>query len=919
MSADRFATVYPVECEDVKKQTYVDDALVADTDEKQIKQKTDRIDEICADAGMANKGWIYSGDMKSDLTIGDAGDVEKVLGLGWSPSTDDFTFNVVLHLKIDNEDVEVTSLTEFEKIRGKLVLTRRILSSNVARVFDPVGFLCTVLLQAKLLMRELWSFKELGWDDPIPTAIAEKWIHFLASLLKLAEVKFPRSLWPVAEVDGLPTLVIFSDGAALAFGASAYIRWRLKDGSYWTRLVMAKCKIAPKNIVSIPRMELNGAVVGNRVKNFILKETNMKFEKTYQFVDSSTVLGYAQKEYGVFHPYEGIRIAEIQSSNTFVGDRLEGWAWVAGEENPADWCTKPRQVEDLYEGGLWESGPEFLRQDESSWPIKYTYKKEGLENMQEDAPVVQCHFIQIHLMEGYMRRIVIRCSSWMKMVRVLSWWSRVLVKEVPAEVLVASELAHSKMKYAQKDIADQLSDASTNGKGPYRKLAPSIDEQGVWRVGSRMKNFVPFTVDSKMPVIIPYDHRITKLIMREAHQFAHPGQDGTLSRFRANGYWTTRGGQLAKKVKFECVPCRKEDHVKLQQPMGDLPEARLKQHVAWGCCQLDLFGPFTSRSDVNARSRKKTWGLVIEDSNSGAVYIDIVQDYSASAVLMTMKRFGSLRGWPGVISTDPGSQLESASGILERWWKNMERALREFGSTKNFEWKISPPDSPWRQGKAERRIGIVKKLLRLSIGDSILTPLELQTAFFEIANVCNERPLGLSKPREDGSYVLITPNQLLLGRSSNIVPDDTGIAESLPVAARYRLVKHVSDSFWHRWCTYVSPSLVVRQKWHVKSRNLKEGDLVMICETSPVKMRYKLAVVENATESADGVVRSALIRYCNIVENPKDEDKVTIVRVTRSVQRLVLIMPVEEMEDSVNVEEHEHFVKCVVGVKAGVL
>ena len=93
----------------------------------------------------------------------------------------------------------------------------------------------------------------------------------------------------------------------------------------------------------------------------------------------------------------------------------------------------------------------------------------------------------------------------------------------------------------------------------------------------------------------------------------------------------------------------------------------------------------------------------------------------------------------------------------------------------------------------------------------------------------------------------------------------------------------------------------------------------MICETSPVKMRYKLAVVENATESADGVVRSALIRYCNIVENPKGEDKVTIVRVTRSVQRLVLIMPVEEMEDSVNVEEHEHFVKCVVGVKAGVL
>ena len=63
---------------------------------------------------------------------------------------------------------------------------------------------------------------------------------------------------------------------------------------------MAKSKIGPKNIVSIPRMELNGAVLGNRIKNFIMKETNLKFEKVHQFVDSSTVLGYAQKEYGVF-------------------------------------------------------------------------------------------------------------------------------------------------------------------------------------------------------------------------------------------------------------------------------------------------------------------------------------------------------------------------------------------------------------------------------------------------------------------------------------------------------------------------------------------------------------------------------------------------------------------------------------------
>ena len=46
----------------------------------------------------------------------------------------------------------------------------------------------------------------------------------------------------------------------------------------------------------------------------------------------------------------------------------------------------------------------------------------------------------------------------------------------------------------------------------------------------------------------------------------------------------------------------------------------------------------------------------------------------------------------------------------------------------------------------------MKKLLTLSLGDTRVTPVELQTILFECANICNERPIGMSKPREDGSY-----------------------------------------------------------------------------------------------------------------------------------------------------------------------
>ena len=65
------------------------------------------------------------------------------------------------------------------------------------------------------------------------------------------------------------------------------------------------------------------------------------------------------------------------------------------------------------------------------------------------------------------------------------------------------------------------------------------------------------------------------------------------------------------------------------------------------------------------------------------------------------------------------------------------------------------------------------------MGDSRVTPLELQKIFMEAANICNERPIGLSQPRADESYEIITPNQLLLGRSLNVLPDDTHIAENM--------------------------------------------------------------------------------------------------------------------------------------------
>merc|ERR1711905_81008 len=137
-------------------------------------------------------------------------------------------------------------------------------------------------------------------------------------------------------------------------------------------------------------------------------------------------------------------------------------------------------------------------------------------------------------------------------------------------------------------------------------------------------------------------------------------------------------------------------------------------------------GPLKCCGDKNPRVTVKVWGAVFQDVYSGAVRADVVRDYSAQAVVEILRKFAALRGWPTVISSNPGSQLVSAGGKLESWYQEMGKSLQGLASSKGFRWEINPANSPWRQGKTERRIGVIKRLLKISVNDVKLTSMELQ-------------------------------------------------------------------------------------------------------------------------------------------------------------------------------------------------
>ena len=176
----------------------------------------------------------------------------------------------------------------------------------------------------------------------------------------------------------------------------------------------------------------------------------------------------------------------------------------------------------------------------------------------------------------------------------------------------------------------------------------------------------------------------------------------------------------------------------------------------------------------------------------------------------------------------------------------------------------------------------------IAVSDSVLTFSELQTVFFEVANLLNERPIG-RKPGYDpmtGAY--LSPNDLLLGRTQ-INPPQGEWSDSSRLASRFLFLQRIITSFWKKWHRDYFASLLIRQKWHHEKRNLRIGDIVIVQEENPVRGTWKLAEVIGVQPSTDGRVRDVTLRYKPQLDGNRYKSRPDII-IKRSVHRLVLII-----------------------------
>ncbi|GFU58058.1 integrase catalytic domain-containing protein [Nephila pilipes] len=117
----------------------------------------------------------------------------------------------------------------------------------------------------KCLIQELWMNK-ITWDKDLPLKIVERWVNWCKALPILRKLKIPRCILDSknAEINDIIEIHTFSDASKLANGTSIYVIVK-KQHKVLVNLITSKTRVAPLKAITLPRLELLGALVAARL------------------------------------------------------------------------------------------------------------------------------------------------------------------------------------------------------------------------------------------------------------------------------------------------------------------------------------------------------------------------------------------------------------------------------------------------------------------------------------------------------------------------------------------------------------------------------------------------------------------------------------------------------------------------------
>lgn len=155
----------------------------------------------------------------------------------------------------------------------------------------------------------------------------------------------------------------FCDASELAYAAVAYLRFTDAKGHTQISLIASKTKVAPLKPLSIPCLELCGALLLSQLLHHLSQVFKVPLSLTHAWTDSTIVLQWLDGNPRRYKTYVGNRVSTI--IDLVPPNR---WRHVNGCENRSDCGSRGLFPSELLDHTLWWNGPTWLGQSPDNWP-----------------------------------------------------------------------------------------------------------------------------------------------------------------------------------------------------------------------------------------------------------------------------------------------------------------------------------------------------------------------------------------------------------------------------------------------------------------------------------------------------------------------------------------------------------------------
>ena len=784
--------------------------------------------------------------------------------------------------------------------------TKRGILSVINSIYDPLGILCPVILQGKIIQREVLPSKsqdldlfKYGWDDILPDQYKSAWNKWLDSLALVKDVSLKRSFYPLNFNPVSQDLHAFADASNDAIGYVIYIRSINNEGKSHVAFVTAASKVSPKSASTIPRMELCAAVEAARVASSTCLELENKPDRLFMYSDSQITLGYIKNEGKRFTKYVERRIDNIHSLT-----KQEDWFYVNTRDNPADIATRPHSSSQLL-SSIWFTGPSFLWENEQP-----ECEQNCPDKLPEEKSTATIFLSKISVTETAITNLFGRCSNLNRILNVIKLVINFIRMKVesskfdnifsasPLIPLTRDELLMTLVKAAQQERYSTIKNLLESNKTipecySIAKLSPQLDSNGIIRVGGRIKRSdLPFNF--KHPILIPKDHPLAILLARYYHSVnRHQGSHISHGALIQAGFHIENGRQLVRHLVKQCVQCRKIRAPTCSQLMADLPLDRLHASPPFTNVGVDVFGPFYIHDGTNTRrnkATKKIWVAIFVCLPSRAVHLEPLPGMDTSTFRNALSRFIAIRGNCKVIRSDQGTNFIASRKQIEGI--NLPH-LSPYLDNKGIQWILNPPGASHHGGSWERKIGSIRRVMEASmtlVSNRGLSRDEFYTLLAEASAIVNNTPLGTLTNDPEDMRPLCPAMLMTLKDSPNpaLLEDYTEADVVAYGQRRYRRVQYLAEQFWKRWQTEYLQTLTSRHKWKTKKPCLTKGDLVLLRNKQLPRNEWSLGRIDSTKVSADGLIRSVTVQVPSTLQGNKKR------YLTRSINDLVLLIPHNE-------------------------